>query len=51
MFTFKIFFPQVVPNLGAQIRCAQNQYTTVQIDLKYLLLARFLFTALLVVFC
>ena len=34
MFTF-IFFPRL---LGAHIRCAQNQYTTVQIDLKYPLL-------------
>ena len=35
MFTCtKIFFPSL-PNLGAQIRCAQNQYTPVQMDLKY----------------
>ena len=30
----RIFFPGL-PNLGAQIRCAQNRYTTVQMDLKY----------------
>ena len=23
------------PNLGGQIRCAQNQYTTVQTNIKY----------------
>ena len=28
------FFPGL-PNLGSQIRCAQNRYTAVQIDLKY----------------
>ena len=32
----RIFFPGL-PNLGAQIRCAQNRYTTVQMDLKYYL--------------
>ena len=34
MFTFTIFSPGS-PNLGTQIRCAQNQYTTVQVDLKH----------------
>ena len=28
-------FPPSLPNLGSQIRCVQNQYTTVQTDLKY----------------
>ena len=37
MFTFtKKNFPGL-PNLSTQIRCAQNWYTTVQIDPKYLL--------------
>ena len=30
----KMFFPGL-HNLGAQIRCAQNWYITVQTDLKY----------------
>ena len=30
----KSFFPGL-PNLGAQIRCAQNWYSAVQTDLKY----------------
>ena len=35
MFTFtKNIFPGL-PNLGSHIRCAQNQYTAVQTDLKY----------------
>ena len=35
MFTFtKNVFPGL-PYLGAQIRCAQNQYTTAQMDLDY----------------
>ena len=29
-----MFFPGL-PSLGAVIRCAQNRYSTVQIDLKY----------------
>ena len=33
-FTIKSYFPGL-PNLGAQIGCAQNQYTAVQTDLKY----------------
>ena len=42
MFTFtKKSPPPGLPNLGAQIRYAQNQYTTVQMDLKYPLLASF----------
>ena len=28
------FFPGL-PNLGAQIRCAQDRYTAVKTDLKY----------------
>ena len=35
MFTLTIFFPTGSPNLGAQIRCAQNRYTALQTDLKY----------------
>ena len=38
MFTFKKNFSQGSRNLGAQIRCAQNRYTAVQMDLKYPLL-------------
>ena len=30
----KIFF-LILPNLGTQIRCVQNHYTAVQMDLKY----------------
>ena len=30
----KRFFPGI-PNLGTQIRCAQNRYTAFQSDLKY----------------
>ena len=30
----KTFFPSL-PNLGAQIKCAQNWYTAVQMDLKF----------------
>ena len=30
----KLFFPSL-PNLGAQIRCAQNRYIAVQRDLKH----------------
>ena len=42
----KKFFPGL-PNLGAQIRCAQNWYTAVQTDLKYPLdVYRMLFLAL-----
>ena len=38
IFTFiKIFFPGL-PNLRAQLRCAQNRYVAVQMDLKYPLL-------------
>ena len=33
-FTIKSYFPGL-PNLGAQIRCAQNQYTAFQTDLKH----------------
>ena len=33
--TFTKCFPPGLLNLGAQIRCAWNQYTTVQMDLKY----------------
>ena len=33
--TFTKRFPPGLLNLGAQIRCAWNQYTTVQTDLKY----------------
>ena len=37
MFSFtQKFFPGLA-NLGAQIRCAQNLYTALQMDLKYLL--------------
>ena len=36
MITFtKKNFLSGLPNLGAQISCAQSRYTTVQIDLKY----------------
>ena len=35
MFTFTKMFYSGLPNLVAQIRCAQNWYTTVQTDLKY----------------
>ena len=35
MFTFTKFFFPGLPNLDAQIRCAQNQYTPVQSDPKY----------------
>ena len=42
MFTFTKHFPPGLPNLGAQIRCAQNpnrcaqnRYTAVQTDQKY----------------
>ena len=36
MITFtKKNFLSGLPNLGAQISCAQSWYTTVQIDLKY----------------
>ena len=34
VFSQNIFSPGL-PNLGAQIRCAQNRYTAAQIDLKY----------------
>ena len=30
----KVFFPKL-SNLGPQIRCGQNRYTSVQMDLKY----------------
>ena len=33
--TFAKKFFRHVPNLGSQIRCAQNRYTSVQIDVKY----------------
>ena len=33
-FTIKSYFPGL-PNLGAQIGFAQNQYTAAQTDLKY----------------
>ena len=33
--TFTKCFSPGLLNLGAQIRCAWNQYTTVQMDLKY----------------
>ena len=29
------FFPPDLPKLSAQIRCAQNWFTAVQVDLKY----------------
>ena len=32
---FHKFFSPGLLNLGAQITCASNQYTTVQMDLKY----------------
>ena len=38
MFTFQETFFLGLPNLGAQIRCAQNHYTADQIELKYPLL-------------
>ena len=38
MFTLKKIFSPGSRNLGAQIRCAQNRYTAVQMDLKYPLL-------------
>ena len=31
-----------LPNLGAQIRCAQNRYTALQTDVKYPLILKFL---------
>ena len=34
MFAFTIFTP-CLPNLGDQIRCAQNRYAAVQTDIKY----------------
>ena len=38
MFTFTIKNFPGLPNLGTPIRCAQNWYTTVQMNLKYPLL-------------
>ena len=35
MFTFTKNIFLNLPNLGAQIRCAQNRYIAVQTDLKY----------------
>ena len=35
VFTFTSFFSPSLPNLAPQLRCAQNRYTAVQMDLKY----------------
>ena len=40
-FTKHFFFPGL-PNLGAQIRCAQNWYPAVQTHLKYPLAGHYL---------
>ena len=44
MFTFtNNFFPDL-PNMGTKIKCAQNRYTAVQTDPKYLLQLSGIFT-------
>ena len=35
MFTFTLKKIQYLPNLGTQIKCVQNQYTSIKMDLKY----------------
>ena len=35
LFTFTNFVSSDLPNLDAQVRCAYNQYITVQTDLKH----------------
>ena len=39
MFTFTKVFSPGLPNLGVQIRCDQIRYTTVQTNIKYLLVS------------